>query len=450
MSISIYQSPAIVHGAYNDLIHTCYSNQAVNSVFRYDFELMLAAFTFDHIIINPSSNYYGMLNIKRLLATQFTRDNTDYLPAIVAWTQKARSILNYNLKVSEYGIGSDVSYFSVHYALNSVNPFTQQGMLYKNYTYSDYIINDAKPKKFLQTWEGIRKARLTDIGTLSLLNGNFGGGYYAKIKRFELSVYYQTAHDPTIKVRKFYVNNPDYNYTPAGLLTSDVKKMRLDIPCYPGNLDAIGTITCYWYNGAITPGLWIGAIFMDGDLYYEITVVGDSGDNVTAEVIRFDLLDGCWDSVNEIMRYYKYGVMTTPNRYVGCQIAFRNSLGSYEYFPFELVTQESIKVKKDTFDKNKFLWAGSYYSEDLNNGGLKVINIETQELIIVNSDYFTVETSNNLKELFISNEVFIIINGSSYPVILQDTDYYILSKEWARMGQLTLHFIKSITPNPVL
>lgn len=434
MSITIRNSPTLVCGAYNELFHTSESTEAGDSAFRFKNILQLATFNFSDVILNPYSGAYNVFNAKRLISTQLTRESTDFLPTITTWEQKAKSIIDFQLAIEEYGVGTDTDTHPIRYAINAVNPMRQDGgYLYNANLFTKYVIYDSKGNLFLQTWSGNRKARRTDIGTISLLNGKFDNTYNAKIKRIEY-MFYGTGGAQ----RGYYITNPDYGYDPAGVLTNNVKKMRLDAPAFPVNIDTATTKYLFFdkaLGGTITPAVLTASAIMQPDYYkYTITVVGDVGDNVISEVVTVDLIDTGDDCT----------------KYIGCQIAFRNSLGSYEYYPFTLATINSFKINRNTYEKNKFSLTSYTMANSAYSRGLDINNIDVVERMELNSDFYTTTISENLKELFLSTDVYVIISGTPIPVILDMDDYTTVSKEWAKQGRLSLSVIKSIIPNTAI
>jgi hypothetical protein len=112
--------------------------------------------------------------------------------------------------------------------------------------------------------------------------------------------------------------------------------------------------------------------------------------------------------------------------YTQYQLIFKDRLGSFLPFNFDLVSTKSVNIKKDEYKKIQ----GSYDSATNTWGynsydrGRTVFNVEAMEQVKVTSDWITEANAAYLEELFTSPDVYHIdSDGNWLPVVIKDSSF---------------------------
>lgn len=159
-----------------------------------------------------------------------------------------------------------------------------------------------------------------------------------------------------------------------------------------------------------------GNLNLTGASYYTVYLTTASGGQVS-QTIRFNIDTIC----------YSY----TQKRF-----KWKNRLGGWDYFTFNLRSDRTTKIDRSDFRRTLKRAEGSGYTYDYNAGyrGLTTFNVNAYDEETVFSNWLSNDEAQWLEELFTSPEVYLIIdnNDTSYgivPVNILDSDVKIGERE---------------------
>ena len=129
--------------------------------------------------------------------------------------------------------------------------------------------------------------------------------------------------------------------------------------------------------------------------------------------------------------FYRYGSgATVDDRHQSCtkydniRLAWRNRLGSWDYFNFRSKSTESLDIKKETMSSVAGTWDSTTFDYNNWDRGTGTLYSEAKRKLTINSDWLNEDEAVWLEELFTSINVQIIDdNDIIYPVILTDKAY---------------------------
>ena len=128
------------------------------------------------------------------------------------------------------------------------------------------------------------------------------------------------------------------------------------------------------------------------------------------------------------------------SRYRKLRLKWKNKLGGWDFFDFELVSSASTNVERENFKITsgqvtpELVTGGYLYTEANSERGYKNLNIKLIDTFTMTSDWITDQTGKYLQGLFVSEEVYLlnpeifedfVVNDPydiEYPVFLNDTD----------------------------
>lgn len=234
---------------------------------------------------------------------------------------------------------------------------------------------DGITKKFLTKSPRTLKTMLHERGSVGYLNFMPDDGYqYAVVITLNNGTFITD-----------YIYNLDYTG-----YTTDTNEKLLEFGCYPWNINQLSTL-----NG-------------DGNILDEYTVnysiyIGRIIPPVAIPVAR-----------TETLYFEMYG---DCSKYEPVRFMFLNSLGQFDYYTATLLSRTTLSTSRDTYTKTL------PYNYQVGDRGRTVINLNSQESYLVNTDWITEETAYWLTyELFNSNEIYTMdVNGALTPIILTNT-----------------------------
>jgi len=129
--------------------------------------------------------------------------------------------------------------------------------------------------------------------------------------------------------------------------------------------------------------------------------------------------------------FYRYGSgATVDDRHQSCtkydniRLAWRNRLGSWDYFNFRSKSTESLDIKKETMSSVAGTWDSTTFDYNNWDRGTGTLYSEAKRKLTINSDWLNEDEAVWLEELFTSINVQIIDdNDIIYPVILTNKTY---------------------------
>lgn len=149
-----------------------------------------------------------------------------------------------------------------------------------------------------------------------------------------------------------------------------------------------------------------------------------------------------YDNTNQLIgRTQKiYQDQEDCSRYQKLRLKWKNKLGGWDFFDFELVSSASTNVERENFKITSGqvsinTISGSYdYREPNSERGYKSLNIKLIDTFTMTSDWITDQTAKFLQGLFVSDEIYLlnpeifedfVVDDPfdiEYPVFLNDTD----------------------------
>tara|TARA_R110002020_G_scaffold65_3_gene362 strand:- start:5523 stop:6947 length:1425 start_codon:yes stop_codon:yes gene_type:complete len=131
------------------------------------------------------------------------------------------------------------------------------------------------------------------------------------------------------------------------------------------------------------------------------------------------------------------------------RLAWRNSLGCWDYFNFKMKSTQSIKVKRNSYSQMPGEFNSTEYSYNNFDRGIKTRTVEAQLIETLNTDFITEEDGQLLEKLIVSNDVFIIENDDTtytVPVVISDVNYI---RKTVANNKLIKYTIKIEYANPL-
>jgi len=265
--------------------------------------------------------------------------------------------------------------------VNSTEEYTwDAGLQYEdinNFNITDYSMNVTDLGKFLTNAPNNQYIRLDEIGTLSCFNTAVVGssGLYRSVFK---------------------------SYTSNGTLIDTFN-------------DKIGASTNVWVRLELGTGTknMAGNLDLTGAAYYTVHIE-DNSNNRLSEVRTYTIDYDC-------TRY-------TPKRF-----KWKNRLGGWDFFTFNLRSDRTVNIEKSTFRKAQKTWHTSSvgYGTAVGERGNTVYNVNANDSELVFSDWLSNDEAAWLEELWTSPSVFVMdANGTNeLPIIITDNQLTIGERE---------------------
>lgn len=266
---------------------------------------------------------------------------------------------------------------------------------YQKYLFSNY--NNSDDKSFLTNTPFDIDVRLTDYYTLTGTAGNFDDVdiYHSKWNETALVVYNKS--NPNTPSAWYAIQeSTGYNMRPVSEFMN-VDWMVPTIGIGPVNINNIPSIYDEWYEQTNT------APYITEDTHhYEI-----------------------WASDGSSRYSPKYTFyMQDEGRYGDQQVAFLNKNGTYSYHTFTGKNRKYVQAERSTFNANTYsIDSNSQYTTSKSVRSKTIHNITAYDSYTLISDYINQETYDFMEELFLSPDVYMLIDGEAIPVNVTDTDW---------------------------
>jgi hypothetical protein len=162
----------------------------------------------------------------------------------------------------------------------------------------------------------------------------------------------------------------------------------------------------------------------------------DNGD--IGKYFQLELYDNTAQLIGRTSKIYQD--QEDCSRFRKLRLKFKNKLGGWDFFDFELVSSASTNVERENFKITsgqvtpELVTGGYLYSEANSERGYKNLNIKLIDTFTMTSNWITDQTAKFLQGLFVSDEVYLlnpeifedfVVNDPydiEYPVFLNDTD----------------------------
>jgi hypothetical protein len=130
------------------------------------------------------------------------------------------------------------------------------------------------------------------------------------------------------------------------------------------------------------------------------------------------------------------------NDFEPIQVSWLNSFGFRDYFYFQKRVDKSININRSTYTKTLGNWNGATYTIPTYDRGDKVYREDLDEVYSINTRYLSDNEAQYLKNLFISPDVKVRLNGDTnwYSVVLTDTSWVERTYRKDKLFQYTLNF----------
>lgn len=365
---------------------------------------------------------YGVFTINELVP-QFNQEYSTASERSLFLAPKFNSIINsadqiasgkYTVQDAFGSIESDTKYF--------ISGATNYG---ETFNINDYICNpfstngqgDTNPnigvpdqQKFLTAWTGNFLLRTDDYATIKFLNGNFEIGYNTvgdlNINNTAVAfVRYSKDEEPHewIDGDPLFQSPSKCNYILFANGGMDpFLNEKQTVPYGPQNFqDALDAGKLVTFSG----GTRTENFLLDANTdYYEVFLIkNDTIATKGSESIFIDL--------NKSEQCGKY----EPTR-----IFWEDSFGCYNSFTFNGSNVKSYEIDRSTSASNinSLNRNTGAYGYDIGDRGRKTNSMQRVENHVATSGWIDGEMSTNLMDMYASADAYVIINGESYPILI--------------------------------
>ena len=143
---------------------------------------------------------------------------------------------------------------------------------------------------------------------------------------------------------------------------------------------------------------------------------------------------------------YKINIIDDEcNDYPPVQVSWLNSLGFRDYFNFNKRIDESINIKRNTYEQVEGTWNGSKFEVYSYDRGEKVFSQDLTIEKTINTRYLTDYEASVLKNLYISPDVRVRYDGSDewIPIVIKDSKWTEKTRRKDRLYQNTLTYTEA-------
>ena len=423
MAILIQQSPTIPNMANNDLVFGVTSSQVTQPQFQYVADLTLSGSNtvLQRIKQQPNPNARGVFDFGAIVTNYLSEDN---LWKTAKFAQATESAKRFNVRFGEeYGtsLSSSVSLFTgvgttlgapavsastYTYFINGlVNPNDKidwnwaSGSYYQNVT-TPTAGGDTIQAEYALTYAPITKSvQTTEYETISLINGNFN-------------------NSDTVAQDVYAILVEQYNATGA-LISSSLQFNLVSNGGGPRTADANVWSDVYTDQTGGTQLLYMGVGPMN--LSSSGTPISSSCAYYTVKAVMQDSA-GQEDPANWFS-FRRYNIEGPACGYDGVRFAWKNEFGVWDYFTFKLQNDKAFTIERANYEQSFVPFGDNTpvpYSKQ-RRGTTNYYNKPTQTQL-ANTDWLDQSTSDWLKELFFSANVFIQDGTEFLPVVITSVD----------------------------
>ena len=269
----------------------------------------------------------------------------------------------------------------------------------------DYVYHDnTDTLKFLTKSPSTVRARLEDEGMIAFWNGDLDspvtalGALTLGIRFFD-----RTNTQTGATVTKALIADLSAEAVVADDIEGNYTYLATYLPFYPANIEAITGVT----------------IPLDAS-YYTYQITSNNVTPVEWELKTVQLYEDC--------------------KYSSIRLAWQNDLSTWDYFNFELLSENSINIDRKSLVKPYGNWDSTSFTYGYDERGKAIYDISAENEYTVNSNWLTDDEFTWLRGLLMSKEVQ-FYNGSVWiPVVITDSSYTIKKKVNGKLNNLQLKF----------
>ena len=250
------------------------------------------------------------------------------------------------------------------------------------------------------------------------LNGYLGGPI-ATATKVQIKIYNSSDVLLDTITNEFLANNGGYNGSSDSAFTDSQKHIQY-IGVGTGNMDG---------GGSVISSTWA---------YYNVVLIDSSG--------------------VEKSKTYKYIKRNADCKgFEKIRLTWLNKFGVWDYYTFTKKSVKQTKINRNYYSSVKGNWNDSTFTKYGGDRGRGVITTKATESISINSDWiYTDEEAAWLEELFISQDVYIINDATTFyettagygdymiPVVITNTDYQRYTRANDKVAQYNINLEYSI------
>ena len=378
MSLGKVQEPVYLSPVNNPIPIVFSSSFATENGFRYKVVLNNSVGDSNEVWLYPDTDNsnYCVYDFSMLLNDVVNSNKENY--NISGITESNDSWITFDYSITEY-IGStsgDTYSSSTFYTFRGVKQYGDF------WNISDYIMTGTTGQ-FLSN-KLSRKYKLDEYGIINAFKGTFGS--------------YDSNYD--IVVIDLYDGSFLKRYT-YDVPIFVIKNSIYSFPIGPWNINQMSNGGLITNSGTTLPV--VGDLLDDTSIYYEIHL--QQGADITSETIKIYLDHNCY-------------------KHTKVQMLYLGDLSTYETFSFRMADIKSFKTNRSEVKSNYYDINSTQYNYSIGDRGRQVVNVQSQESHKAYTDWIKDDESTDLMELFRSPDVYIIVDGDIYPVIITNTSYF--------------------------
>ena len=259
----------------------------------------------------------------------------------------------------------------------------------------------------------------TDYHTLAFLNDytNFS----SHLDHFRI-MYYNSS-GAQIGESQFIMNIQTNGGAQPNTETNQDSERLIYVGCGPGNLQGSNVPAWNSSGGGTTVAGGAKPSNFSGWVYY--TVGGVQGDYVTASTAL----------------YYFIKEDGSCKGFKVRRLAWRNSLGCYDYFNFKKKSTQRVEVKRNNYSSimGRFNASKWYYNNTMRGKKTRQVTAVLKETL--NTDWITEQDANLLEKLIMSTDVYIVENADTeftQGVMITDSSFVRKTRANDKMMQYTI------------
>jgi len=417
MSLSIIQhgndldgSLIFPHSANKPAFFTCSSTQASNYIdFKYLFRIYDDSGEIYSIYKSPSTNLLGVLNPAKIIKSYLEKDFTPSETVDTIIYEK-----EYRVTVEEYydGVltGTEVDFDKslggnlIYNQTDSIFPYTIE-----NNRVGDFLVNNEPDLYYKMSLD-------TQASWMVPINQDttpFDRVRYYVVYTYSNGLRYTWVYDIPI--------SSTYGFTASDATINDSDESTVKVPIGFGTLkNAIVNRVGFWDSN---------------NNWYDSVAINQDGidSNIVSSATRDELIIMLSNSGTTVSPQYKYKLSQCDSKNVS--LIWENVYGGISFFNFNKIRTDEIGNKRQAYIHNTLEYSSNKLFNDLNKSNTTTYSNEKYYNINLKSDFINKAEIELLKDLWLSEEVYLNIDGVNYPIVAITNSQEIRYKENPEMIQ---------------